>query len=348
MAKIEELIIEAQRKKRPVYVFGTGYTARTDGYRMLSNLGIKPVAFFDNNIDRVGHEVIDGIYCKSLSGLNMDGIWFILISNVLALEVKKQLYKMQVKDIVMYNDLCTLYSKNYFEFQNKNQIAVYSCIVGGYDEIVDPISIDTRCDYYMITDEKKNKDNVYTYINVDEIVPRNIIDDTRKNRYCKINPHRIFEKYRYSIYFDGCARLKNTITDKLLELPRSRITMLTIMETNVYSQTYKNIMHGRDEDDVFMKQIEKYWMEGLPDTFGVFHPGVILREHNNPICRRIMDTWWDELEHYSYRDMISLPYALWFNGYSTDDVGTLIDRDDIWNDYWGVWSSEHKKARKLR
>ena len=253
-----------------------------------------------------------------------------------------------IKYIVTFDELCRFQSQLLLENRKKKQVAIYSCVVGGYDEIQDPISISDECDYYMITDEKKHSENVYTYIDINDVIPKTINDNTRKNRYCKINAHHIFPEYRFSIYFDGCARLKADIAREVNDLPVTRIKTLSKTDSSVYSLIYKNLIHGRDKSEILIEQGRKYLNSGFPETYVVFHPGVMVREHNNPICVKIMDSWWNEITEFSCRDMISFPYALWSNGFYESDVSTLISTTEVWNDNWGEWSSRHKKNRKMK
>ena len=39
-----------------------------------------------------------------------------------------------------------------------------------------------------------------------------------------------------------------------------------------------------------------------------------------------MDEWWEQIEMYSRRDQLSLPYVIWKNGFEYQDVG-IIDKE---------------------
>lgn len=119
------------------------------------------------------------------------------------------------------------------KFMKKKQIAAYTCIVGNYDKLKEPISVSEDCDYYVISDEKPPVDSIFQYINIDDCIPHYIEDDVKKNRYCKINVHKLFPQYRYSIYFDGNVRLKNNIIQKNDELPKTRIMVAGLNPSTV-------------------------------------------------------------------------------------------------------------------
>ena len=69
--------------------------------------------------------------------------------------------------------------------------------------------------------------------------------------------------------------------------------------------------------------MKQYWLKGFKGDDGGVLCGIFLREHNNPICVRLMEDWWREVQTKSRRDMLSFPYVIWKNGFSMDDVFTL-------------------------
>jgi len=344
--KVEEIIYLAKSNDYKVCVWGAGYVGKNYGYELLRQWGINIDFYCDNNEDLYGKEIKDGIFCINKNNIPEKVVCFVLTSGHLIADITAQLTKMGVKNIVNYMELCEYQSKSFFEFQKRNQIAIYTCVVGGYDKLSEPEVIDEDCDYYIISDEKPPKDTVYQYINIDEVIERSINDNTRKNRYCKINAHKIFPNYRYSIYIDGNIVLKNNIKRYVHELPKTRIAALARTSyKSVYAEALRCMMHGRDDKEKFLKQIEKYWLEGMPEDFGLLLPGIMVREHNNPICCKIMRDWWDEVSKYTKRDMISLAYVLWKNGYTIDDVSTLSNELDVTDgDEW-IFTRNHEKAR---
>lgn len=62
---------------------------------------------------------------------------------------------------------------------------------------------------------------------------------------------------------------------------------------------------------------------GFPRHFGLFETNVIIRFHNDPKCKAVMDTWWNEIETRTKRDQLSFTYSLWKNGLISDYVMSL-------------------------
>ena len=346
MKEIERILQLAKSGQYKVCMWGAGYVGRNHGYTMLRNLGIKVDFYCDNNEELYGKEIKEGICCINKEEFPSKVICFVMVSSHLVGDVKKQLNNMDIEYIVEYSQLCCYVAKDYFGFTKRNQIAVYTCVVGDYDEICEPEVIEPNCDYYLISDKKPEKDSVYQYINIDDVLDKRIEDNTRKNRYCKINAHKIFPNYKYSIYMDGCVLFKGNMSKYIDELPQTRIIVTARHNyDSIYGEALKCMLHGRDEKERFITQVEKYWLEGLPEDFGIVTPPVMVREHNNPICKRIMETWWEEVWNYSNRDMISLPYALWKNGYKIEDIGVLSKTVDELSGLEWEFKTEHLKSR---
>lgn len=341
-----EKIKIAQEGTFPVCIWGAGYVGRNYGYQLVRELGIKVDFYCDNNKSLYGQEIRDGIRCVAIENIPANTLFFIMVAGHLVYEITDQLKTMGFERFIRYMDLCEIKAENYFEVQRRKQIAIYTCISGDYDEVLIPNHIADECDYYVISDKKEKEDSFFTYFDLSQYVPCDIVDNARKNRFCKINAHKLFPQYRYSIYFDGNIEIKKEIVKYIKTLPKTRITTLfRAGYDSVYAEAFRCLKHKRDSEERITKQMEKYWLEGMPDDFGLVGPGIMIREHNNPICKKIMEDWWEEVDHFSKRDMISLSYVLWKNGYTIEDVNTLTkERDYFDGDAW-VFNRNHKKVR---
>lgn len=344
--RIEKVIELARLGERKVCIWGAGFVGTNYGYQMLKELEISIDFYCDNNVQLYGKEIKDGIVCVDKKDIPLDAVCFVLTSGHLISDISKQLKEMGLTDVVNYMELCEYKSRDYFDFQKRNQIAVYTCVVGEYDEVAEPECIEEGCDYYIISDKKPKNGTIYKYLDINDYIEPEMQDNTRKNRYCKINPHKIFPQYRFSIYFDGNIILKEGISKYIEELPKTRITALARTSYNsVYAEALRCMLHGRDDKEKFLRQVEKYWLEGMPEEYGLVLPAVMVREHNNPICKSIMEQWWNEICSYSKRDMISFPYVLWKNGYSIDDVSTLAEALDVTDGNEWIVRRDHGKKR---
>ena len=258
---------------------------------------------------------------------------------------------MGVKNIVTYDDLlalpCTL--KRHLPYMNRKDTAVYTCITGDYDEVREPRYISDRCDYFLISDKKGKPDSVYQWLDIHEFLPKDIESPIYQNRYCKINAHKIFPQYRYSIYVDGNITITGKIEESIEKLKRARIAVRSENYTdNIYQYALRCAQMGADLPEKILRQMEAYWLQGLPEDSGSYACGVLVREHNNPICVKLMEEWWQEFCAYAQRDQMSFTYVLWKNGFSKEDILLLCDLEeyDGWDKtpYW-EYDVRHKKER---
>ena len=70
-------------------------------------------------------------------------------------------------------------------------------------------------------------------------------------------------------------------------------------------------------------QIKNYKNKGFPKNYGLFENNVLVRKHNDLVCIRIMESWWEEFCKYSQRDQLSFVYCLWKNNFSSDYIYSL-------------------------
>lgn len=73
-------------------------------------------------------------------------------------------------------------------------------------------------------------------------------------------------------------------------------------------------MHKNISYKALKEQMKFYEHEGLPKYTCYFENPVIIRKTNDDELKAVMRTWWEQIERFTHRDQLSLPYALWKNG----------------------------------
>ena len=243
------------------------------------------------------------------------------------------------------NEFGSIKEKNYKVKKTSNNVAIYTCITGQYDLLKEPTSLLPDCDYYVISDKRPSGNAVYKWINIDEIVPEEVSDIVRRSRYCKINAHRIFQNYKYSIYHDGNMYVTGDVLGYIAGTGNVGITLCRHPGNHsIFEEAAMILVSGKDKADVVVPQLNEYLNEGMPKDLPVYACGLLVREHNKPSCIRLMEDWWKEIFVYSYRDQISFPYAMWKNNVSQCDIteieGNIYGLNEIKN------SGKHGNERK--
>ncbi len=359
-----------------ICIFGCGAMGKGIGYDILKFLEFDVICYCDNDMDKWGKEIKDGIKCISPNTLShMDHIaCIIMVSLSKQKTIREQLEKYHISIILTYHELVALdivinrflevcaeersiFGNNAYDKKlnfyitplpnNKNkQYAVYTCITGDYDQVVEPQYYTEECDYYLISDRKPQNLQVFKWIDVNKIVPDYVKDNARKNRFCKIHAPHIFSQYKYSIYVDGNIQIMGDVRKYINNIGRSGIAVHKLPSwDDLYAHVLNNIQ--RDKASLIFEQMNKYHKEGMPRHYGMFECTMLIRENTNPLCKKIMEDWWQEVFQYSYRDQFSFTYCLWKNGVKAEEVGVLGNNYRENSDFRRT-GNHYRKVRKLK
>ena len=157
----------------------------------------------------------------------------------------------------------------------------------------------------------------------------------KKNRYIKLHPDEFLEftgkKYDYSVYIDGSLRITCDIKPLVYSLIEDGRTIAIHDHSNLHSvyeesTLLKFLRKARSKD--IDKQIDFYRSEGFPDNTGFFENTVLIRKCYDAELQGIMRDWWEQVERFTHRDQLSLPYVLWKNGKNASYVFSL--GDNVW------------------
>lgn len=194
-----------------------------------------------------------------------------------------------------------------------NKIVVYTCLVGGYDNLPQYEVLDSRFDYICFS----NDFPPYSKQGQWEIrpIPYQCKDKTRLSRYPKLLPHIVLPEYEYSIWLDSnISVISPKFYVRIAELCKSNQIMASVMHPThrcIYSDAYQCIKDGRDYARTIINQIKHLKQEGYPSNNGLYENNLIFRKHNDSLIQMISNEWWDEYLQYSKRDQLSLCYILW-------------------------------------
>ncbi len=206
------------------------------------------------------------------------------------------------------------------------RIAIYTCLVGDYDNIAQPLSIDERYDYICFSDSIKENS-----IGIWEIreIPFKCKDKTRLSRYVKLLPHRVLADYDYSIYIDANITIRDKEFYRRIENSISKGSLIAQVNHPFWDCVYEDIYHAYRLSKVsFVSAYRQYRhlkKEGMPRHYGLFENNIIFRKHNDPLVKHISEEWWREYMRYSKRDQFSLMYIYWKNSYMPD---LLLGKDE--------------------
>lgn len=198
-----------------------------------------------------------------------------------------------------------------------NNKVIYTCIVGGYDNLMQPGVIDDSFDYICFSDDFQEK-----RIGVWEIrpIPYKNSNGTRKSRYVKLLPHEVLKEYGYSLWIDGNIRITGkelyTIVDKAIAEGALMSGVAhpwnhCIYKENAFCYIAKKINLRT------ARRVRRYLVkEGMPRNRGLYENNIIFRKHNDGKIVKIDSEWWDEYQKISQRDQLSLMLVLYRNDFT--------------------------------
>lgn len=133
-------------------------------------------------------------------------------------------------------------------------------------------------------------------------------------RFFKLFPHLFFKDYDLSIYIDASFIVKGNLNELLIKVlnPSFDIYFLQHPRRNTILQEFSAVVNNkRDTKEIVNIVKKRYIKEKFPDNLGLTENCIIIRRHNNKKVVKLMKIWWNEIKNYSYRDQLSLNYAIW-------------------------------------
>lgn len=206
----------------------------------------------------------------------------------------------------------------------RQKIAVFTCITGGYDSIAPVLCKEDCCDYYFITDTPQEASD-YRLINVDDILPSHDMTNKEKNKYCKMHGYRIFNDYSYSIYFDGNLQIVGRASSLISELGDYGLGFhMHPWTDDCYSEALQLSVLERIKRNEAQNAVNFYIMNGLPRNYGAVETGVIVSDHHNDKAIMILDQWYSNfMRGEAKRDQLYLPYTLFKLGIDVEEVASF-------------------------
>lgn len=197
---------------------------------------------------------------------------------------------------------------------------IYTCITGKYDELLNHDYTDNDWDYICFSDTIQQNDTNSSW----RIQPLYYKegDDTRINRWHKINAHLCLEDYEYSIYIDANIDILSREFFDIIEEHQKSSSTFSVMRHPardcVYDEYEVCVALNKDDPLIMQSQINIYREQGYPEHRGLYASSILYRKHFDEKIVSVMEEWWKWLESYSRRDQLSLPYVLWLQKYDPD------------------------------
>ena len=285
-----------------------GYLAMLSGFETLSDLYIhKPVPWFGPLRNLVSGKV-PGSLLKPVYNL-----------------VRPEATPMKSPAGDLKLDKLNTWERSPYYFSDE-EIAVYTVLFGPGDKIQDPLVSPDNIHYFIITDQKLREQSLWQKKDVDGLLPAEIRGDSVLcNRWCKMHPERLFPDYKVSVYIDANILVTSDLTPLIAGLDQFPLTMFRHWFRNcVYQEIQACLAQKKASRKMLMMDKDRLERLGIPKHWGLLEAPVIARRHNDPLCCRIMDEWWEAFcKSASRRDQIALMDCLWKLQIRPEQIGIL-------------------------
>lgn len=203
-----------------------------------------------------------------------------------------------------------------------NKKVIYSCCVGGYDHILQPLAIDETFDYICFSNDMAadSKIGVWTILPI----PFECSNLTILSRYPKLLPHKLLPEYDYSVYIDANIQILNK---EFYDVINSKIASGCLVSHVRHSVPpidciYEEISYAYKFNKVSFwdgwRQAMYLKGMGFPRHYGLYENNLIGRFHNNEKVMELSIQWWNEFVNHSPRDQFSLMYVYWKNHFTPE------------------------------
>lgn len=229
----------------------------------------------------------------------------------------------------------------------KKRFAIYTAIVGDYDEIRQPIVVDMGVDFFLFSNNIKEK-----RIGVWQIkrIPYSNHDSVRVARWVKTHPEILLPDYEASLWIDAniqiisemiYSRIRDLYNDDKVAIS----TVTHLQRVCVYQEAVLMIRGCYERERVVIDWGHYLRKAGFPKKMGLAETGVLFRKHTVKFVKTIDSFWWWCIENYSKRDQLSFCYVLWKLGANYTPFFSQNEdvRTSSWVAYWEIHKNETKK-----
>jgi hypothetical protein len=198
---------------------------------------------------------------------------------------------------------------------------LYTCSNLAYDQIFSPVARTPGVEFVLFTDRRPPFVRGWRW--APPPPQTRGLPDTLVNRFCKFFPHRIFPDAERSVYVDANTLILSDLTPLLAEFEASGAE-IGLFPHKQRGGIAEELDYGIEVGRIPPGDVEKgraqlafYAEEGLPEGHVFTENAILFRRHGSERLAAAMDLWWEQLERFTRRDQLSLPYVLFKTGIPT-------------------------------
>lgn len=191
-----------------------------------------------------------------------------------------------------------------------SNIAIYTCITGGYDIPTDGFEHKEGYDYFLFSDvpikTKSWRNFLITFDNAEGL------SDVKKQRFIKTHPFEVLKGYDIAVWVDANTDINKKLYDYIEQNKDNVITFKKHPNRDcIFDEIEACLLSRKEKPDVAKRIFKKLVSEGYPKHNGLFESNVIISHITNNDVKSLYESWWCEIHCFSHRDQLSLNYVIW-------------------------------------
>ncbi len=135
-------------------------------------------------------------------------------------------------------------------------------------------------------------------------------DNRRTARHYKTMPHLYMPDADIWLWVDGNVRVKRHPFDIIGKYHGDFVTLKHPDRQCSYVESMFCAKVNKDKQEVLDAQREHYKKLGFPSDAGLVETRAVIRRNTAKI-RLLNEAWWSQIEQWSLRDQVSLPFVMW-------------------------------------
>lgn len=201
-------------------------------------------------------------------------------------------------------------------------IAIYTCIIGGYDELQQPAVMDGGFDFICFVGKGEKSAERIGVWEIREL-PESLGDPALDSRWPKMHPHLLLPDYECSVWIDGNVALLDGTLYRAARIKEAAGVKYSGVTHPNRDCAYEEARKCMDMKYLSVFGLLRVWLflffHGLPRHAGLMENNLIFRRHGDPDVVALDELWWDRVLHLSRRDQLSLRWCLKRCGVAWDD-----------------------------
>lgn len=188
------------------------------------------------------------------------------------------------------------------------RIAIYTAIIGDYDQVHVPEVLLPGVDYVIFADQSMTVPAGFS-VRAPEYHAANPV---RTARYVKLHPHHLLGDYDYAVWIDANILVLGDITDIIADHIASQSAVGAVPHPerrSVYQEAAACLHYAKDDADAIREQVRRYDRLDF-DCDDLIESNFMMFDLRSPAIESFLASWWSEIDGHSRRDQLSFNFAM--------------------------------------